>query len=87
MIVAIVAHLGPPIEAPPMARAESRVRVGVNGNGSGRGRRRDVARADVGCEDKAREIRGPAGVIFPSYAREGKEGTGGFVVAGSVQLG
>jgi hypothetical protein len=63
VVVAILAHLGLPTEAPPMARARSPAfELARVGNGSGTGRRRDdVARAKVCREDDVREVRGSLG--------------------------
>ena len=89
VVVAILAHLGLPPFAPPLARARSpgfdftgvaMARAGADGAG-------DVARAKVCREDDVREVLGGfGGVVFPSTAR-GEEGAGGVVVARSAWLG
>jgi hypothetical protein len=72
-IVALRAHLPLPPEAPPRARARSPAFDFAGGvTGSGRGRaRRVVARAEVGPEGDARDLRALVGVILPSVARAG----------------
>jgi Rhodopirellula transposase DDE domain len=58
VVVAILAHLGLPTEAPPIARARSPAfAVRVNGNGSGRGRRRG-RRREGGGVPRGRRARG-----------------------------
>ena len=68
VVVAILAHLGLPPFAPPIARARSpgfnftrtaTTRAAAEGAG-------DVARAKVCREDDVREVRGLGGVVFPS---------------------
>ena len=87
VVVAILAHLGLPPLAPPIARARSPgVRFYVSGNGSSSGRRRDdVARAEVCREDGAREARGLVAVIFPSK-RDEEEGAGGVALQDRASL-
>ena len=63
VVVAILAHLGLPTEAPPRARARSPAfELASVGNGSGRAEGAgDVARAKVCREDDVREVRGSLG--------------------------
>jgi hypothetical protein len=77
VVVAILAHLGLPIEAP-IARARS-PGFDLRERGTVRAadrRRDDVAKADVCREDDARDARGRGSVIF-RHQREGEEGARG----------